>query len=73
MSNERREYFRVKDQVTLEYRVISEVEMECVLLRIRDEVPDRFTAAASLIAVSVSTRVSLRSDARGSPSETSGS
>ncbi|MCW9059079.1 MAG: PilZ domain-containing protein [Gammaproteobacteria bacterium] len=52
MSNERREYFRVKDQVTLEYRVITEVEMECVLLRIRDEVPDRFTAAASFAGTS---------------------
>lgn len=52
MSDERREYFRVEDQVTLEYRVITEAEMECVLMRIRDEVPDRFTVAASFAGTS---------------------
>lgn len=52
MNDERREYFRIEDEVTLEYRVISEREMECVLLRIRDEVPDRFTAAASFASTS---------------------
>ena len=52
MSDERREYFRIKDQVTLEYRAITEMEMESVLLRIRDEVPDRFTVAASFAGTS---------------------
>ena len=52
MSDERREYFRIKDQVSLEYRSITEVEMDCVLMRIRDEVPDRFTAAASFAGTS---------------------
>jgi c-di-GMP-binding flagellar brake protein YcgR len=52
MNDDRREYFRVEDQVTLEYRVITEAEMEGVLLRIRDEVPDRFTAAASFAGTS---------------------
>ncbi len=52
MSDERREYFRIEDEVTLEYRVITESEMECVLFRIKDEVPDRFTAAASFASTS---------------------
>jgi hypothetical protein len=47
MNDERREFFRIKDRVVLEYRAITAAEMECVLLRIRDEVPDRFTTAAS--------------------------
>lgn len=47
MNDERREFFRIRDRVVLEYRAITPAEMECVLLRIRDEVPDRFTAAAS--------------------------
>lgn len=52
MSDERREFFRIQDEVALEYRVISEQEAEDVLLRIQDDRPDRFTAAASFAGTS---------------------
>ncbi len=52
MSAERREFFRIQDEVALDYRVISEQEAEDVLLRIQDDRPDRFTAAASFAGTS---------------------
>ena len=67
MSDERREYFRIDDEVTLEMRVISEVEMEEVLSRISDEVPDRFTTAASFASTSRQMRGLLHNLSQSSP------
>jgi len=44
---ERREYFRIEDQVLLEHRPISEAEIEPLRLRLADRIPDRFTVAAN--------------------------
>lgn len=44
---ERREYFRIEDQVLLEHRPISEAELEPLRLRLADRIPDRFTVAAN--------------------------
>jgi hypothetical protein len=67
MNDERREYFRIRDQVTLDYRVITAAEMEYMLLRIRDEVPDRFTAAASFASTSRQMKHLLQNLAGSSP------
>ncbi|MCO6414256.1 MAG: PilZ domain-containing protein [Thiogranum sp.] len=52
MSDERREYFRIDDEVVLEYRLISEDDVEPLVERIQARVPDRFTAASSFAATS---------------------
>jgi hypothetical protein len=52
MSEERREYFRIDDEVVLDYRVVNESEVEALVERIQARVPDRFTAASSFAATS---------------------
>ncbi len=49
---ERREYFRIADEVVLDYREISEPEVGPLIERINASVPDRFTAASSFAATS---------------------
>ncbi len=50
MSDERREYFRIEDEIALDYRVISQAEADKLLERIRSRLVDRFTAASSFAA-----------------------
>ena len=50
MSDERREYFRIEDEIALDYRVISQAEADQLLQRIRSRLVDRFTAASSFAA-----------------------
>lgn len=52
MSDERREYFRIEDEVALDYRLIDEDEIERLLERINSRSVDRFTAASSFAATS---------------------
>ena len=52
MSEERREYFRIDDEVALEYRLISQDEAERLRERIQSRMVDRFTAASSFTATS---------------------
>jgi len=52
MSDERREYFRIDDEVALDYRLISEGEAERVREKIQSRMVDRFTAASSFTATS---------------------
>ena len=52
MSDERREYFRIDDEVVLEYRAIRDEDVEPLVERIQAGVPDRFTAASSFAATS---------------------
>lgn len=47
MSEERREYFRIDDEIALDYRLIDEGEADILRERIRSRVVDRFTAASS--------------------------
>ncbi len=50
MSDERREYFRIDDEVALDYRVIDSSEMDRLLDKIQSRMVDRFTAASSFAA-----------------------
>ncbi len=50
MSDERREYFRIDDEVALDYRVIDSSEMDRLLEKIQSRMVDRFTAASSFAA-----------------------
>jgi len=52
MSEERREYFRIDDEVALDYRLISEAEAERLREKIQSRLVDRFTAASSFTATS---------------------
>lgn len=52
MSEERREYFRIDDEVALDYRLISPGEAELLRERIKSRVVDRFTVASSFTATS---------------------
>jgi hypothetical protein len=52
MSDERREYFRIDDEIVLDYRIIDESEVEHLLEKIRSPVVDRFSAASSFAATS---------------------
>jgi len=52
MNDERREYFRIDDEVALDYRLISEGEAERVREKIQSRMVDRFTAASSFTATS---------------------
>jgi hypothetical protein len=52
MSDERREYFRIDDEVVLQFRLIDADELEPLVQRIEAHVPDRFTAASSFAATS---------------------
>ena len=50
MSDERREFFRIEDEIALDYRVIDENEVNRLLEKIRSRLVDRFTAASSFAA-----------------------
>ncbi|VAW80767.1 hypothetical protein MNBD_GAMMA15-155 [hydrothermal vent metagenome] len=50
MSDDRREYFRIDDEVALDYRLISDSEVDQLLGRIQSSLVDRFTAASSFAA-----------------------
>jgi hypothetical protein len=50
MSDERREYFRIEDEIALDYRLISEDEAHQLQERMRSRLVDRFTAASSFAA-----------------------
>ena len=52
MTQERREFFRISDQVVLDYRPIAEQEVEQLAHRIQAHSPDRFTTASSFAATS---------------------
>lgn len=52
MSDERREYFRIEDEVALDYRLIDGAEVDQLLERIKSRLVDRFTAASSFAATS---------------------
>jgi hypothetical protein len=52
MSEERREYFRIDDEIALDYRLISSGEAELLREKIQSRVVDRFTAASSFTATS---------------------
>jgi len=46
-SAERREYFRIDDEVQLKVRPIGEADVAAIAARINDKMPDRFTVAAN--------------------------
>jgi len=46
-SAERREYFRIDDEVQLKVRPIGEADVAAIDARINDKMPDRFTVAAN--------------------------
>ena len=52
MSEERREYFRIDDEVAFDYRLISPGEAELLREKIKSRVVDRFTVASSFTATS---------------------
>ncbi|WP_455233913.1 PilZ domain-containing protein [Thiogranum longum] len=52
MSDERREYFRIDDEIALDYRVIDQTEVEQLVDKIKSRLVDRFTAASSFAATS---------------------
>ena len=67
MSEERREYFRIDDEIALDYRPISEGEGELLREKIQSRVVDKFTAASSF----TSTSRQMTHDAQG-PNSVSG-
>ncbi|TCK17355.1 PilZ domain-containing protein [Thiogranum longum] len=50
MSDERREFFRIDDEVALDYRLIDHDEVDQLLEKIQSQLVDRFTAASSFTA-----------------------
>ncbi|MFZ0468053.1 MAG: PilZ domain-containing protein [Thiogranum sp.] len=50
MSDERREYFRIADEIALDYRLLKDKEVDGLLERMRSRLVDRFTAASSFAA-----------------------
>ncbi len=50
MKDERREYFRIEDEIALDYRLINEDEADQLLVKIQSRQVDRFTAASSFAA-----------------------
>lgn len=50
MSDERREYFRIADEIALDYRLIDNGEVDKLLEKIKSQLIDRFTAASSFTA-----------------------
>jgi len=52
MSDERREYFRIDDEIALDYRLINEDEVDGLQEKIQSRVVDRFSAASSFTATS---------------------
>jgi PilZ domain len=52
MSDDRREYFRIEDEIALDYRLINEQEVDRLVERMRSRLVDRFNAASSFAATS---------------------
>ncbi len=52
MSDERREYFRITDEIALDYRQIKEEDVDRFMERMQSRLVDRFTAASSFAATS---------------------
>jgi len=52
MSTERREYFRIDDEIALDYRLIKQAEVEGLVERIHARFPDRFTVGSTFAATS---------------------
>ncbi len=52
MSDERREYFRIDDEIALDYRLVNVDQVDRLVERIHARVPDRFTVASSFSATS---------------------
>ncbi len=52
MTDERREYFRIEDEIALDYRPVAAEEVDALVERIRSHLVDRFTAASSFAATS---------------------
>ncbi len=52
MSDERREYFRIDDEIALDYRLVNENEVDQLKEKIQSRLVDRFTAASSFTATS---------------------
>ncbi len=50
MNDERREYFRIADEIALDYRLISDDEADRLVEKIQSRQVDRFTAASSFAA-----------------------
>jgi len=50
MNDERREFFRIDDEVALDYRLIDSSEVDQLLEKIQSQMVDRFTAASSFTA-----------------------
>ncbi len=48
--DDRREFFRIEDEIALDYRIIQEDEVDRLLERIQSHLVDRFTAASSFAA-----------------------
>jgi c-di-GMP-binding flagellar brake protein YcgR len=48
--DDRREYFRIEDEIALDYREVNEDEVDQLLERIQSRLVDRFTAASSFAA-----------------------
>ena len=49
---ERREYFRIDDEIALDYRLIKQAEVESLVERIHARFPDRFTVGSTFAATS---------------------
>lgn len=52
VNDDRREYFRINDEVVLDYRLVDESDLEALRENIESPVPDRFTTASSFAASS---------------------
>lgn len=50
--SERREYFRIDDEIAFDYRLIGAHELDQLLDRIQSRLPDRFTASSGFVATS---------------------
>lgn len=66
-ADERREYFRIDDEVLLSLRPIAEAEVAAVHERIMERVPDRFTVAANFAVNSRATARLLHGLSSSSP------
>ncbi len=49
---ERREFFRIEDEVVLSYRVTGEEELDALIRNLREGMPNRFSASANFMATS---------------------
>lgn len=52
MSDERREYFRIEDEIALDYREMNQGEVDRLIERMQKRLVDRFTAASSFASTS---------------------